>query len=89
MWDVEPDSGRTPAPAEIAAMVREQVRPGSIVLLHPWYASGGDTRASIRATIAGLRADGYRFVTVAELLALQGQPASTVAIAGPKAAPSR
>ncbi|MFG3437778.1 polysaccharide deacetylase family protein [Nonomuraea sp. NPDC047897] len=89
MWDVEPDSGRSPAPAEIAAMVREQVRPGSIVLLHPWYSSGRDTRASLRATIAGLRADGYRFVTVAELLALRDQPTSKVAIAGPKAAPSR
>ncbi|MEU8104403.1 polysaccharide deacetylase family protein [Nonomuraea muscovyensis] len=89
MWDVEPDSGQTPVPAEIAAMVSEQVRPGSIVLLHPWYPSGRNTREAIKDTIAGLRADGYRFVTVAELLALQDQPAGKVAIAGPKAAPSR
>lgn len=68
MWDVEPDSGATPAPAEIARMVREQVRPGSIVLLHPWYGSGRGTRAALRGVITGLRADGYRFVTVGELL---------------------
>lgn len=69
MWDVEPDSGRTPTASQLVAEVREQVRPGSIVLLHPWYASGAETRAAIAGIVAGLRADGYRFVTVAELLA--------------------
>ncbi|MEU4578833.1 polysaccharide deacetylase family protein [Nonomuraea sp. ATR24] len=69
MWDVEPDSGATPAAAEIVTLVREQVRPGSIILLHPWYGSGRETRAAIAGVVRGLRADGYRFVTVAELLA--------------------
>ncbi|MFC5820861.1 polysaccharide deacetylase family protein [Nonomuraea harbinensis] len=68
MWDVEPDSGRTPSAERIVAEVREQVRPGSIVLLHPWYESGARTREAIGGVVSGLRADGYRFVTVAELL---------------------
>ncbi|MBB5781019.1 polysaccharide deacetylase family protein [Nonomuraea jabiensis] len=68
MWDIEPDSGRTPTPAELVTEVRAQARPGSIILLHPWYASGANTRAAIGQLIAALRGDGYRFVTVSELL---------------------
>lgn len=71
MWDVEPDSGRTPTAAEIVTTVREQVRPGSIILLHPWYASGANTREAIRGIVSGLRDQGYRFVTVSELLTLR------------------
>ncbi|MFB9530167.1 polysaccharide deacetylase family protein [Nonomuraea roseola] len=71
MWDVEPDSGKTPGPAEIVAAVREQTRPGSIILLHPWYAGGASTRQAVEGVITGLREQGYRFVTVSELLALQ------------------
>ncbi|NJP98873.1 polysaccharide deacetylase family protein [Nonomuraea sp. FMUSA5-5] len=68
MWDVEPDSGRTPSPEQIAAEVRDQVRPGSIVLLHPWYGGGARTRAALKDLIAAVRGEGYRFVTVSELL---------------------
>lgn len=48
MWDVEPDSGRSPTAVEIVAAVREQTRPGSIILLHPWYGSGQNTREAIK-----------------------------------------
>ncbi|GAA3611573.1 polysaccharide deacetylase family protein [Nonomuraea rosea] len=71
MWDVEPDSGTTPTAAEIVTAVRAETRPGSIILLHPWYASGQNTRAAIEGLITGLRDQGYRFVTVSELLALR------------------
>ncbi|MEO3892535.1 polysaccharide deacetylase family protein [Nonomuraea sp. B5E05] len=71
MWDVEPDSGKSPTAPEIVAAAREQTRPGSIILLHPWYGSGQNTREAIKDLIAGLREQGYRFVTVSELLALQ------------------
>lgn len=69
MWDLEPDSGRRPDPDALVREVLERVRPGSIVLLHPWYESGRATRDALPALIAGLRAAGYRFVTVDELLA--------------------
>jgi peptidoglycan-N-acetylglucosamine deacetylase len=68
MWDVEPDSGRHPGPAELVQAVLDQVRPGSIVLLHPWYDSGAATRAALPALVEGLRAQGYAIVTVEELL---------------------
>ncbi|MET7460573.1 polysaccharide deacetylase family protein [Nonomuraea sp. NPDC005501] len=67
MWDVEPDSGRTPTAGEIVAEVRARTRPGSIILLHPWYGSGANTRAAIRGVVSALHAEGYRFVTVSEL----------------------
>ncbi|MEV4020515.1 polysaccharide deacetylase family protein [Nonomuraea angiospora] len=68
MWDIEPGSGRAPTPAELVTEVRAQARPGSIILLHPWYAGGANTRAAIGQLVATLRGDGYRFVTVSEPL---------------------
>lgn len=68
-WDVAP--GADPD-AGAEAIVREAVagvRPGSIVVLHPWYASGSPSRAAIEPLIAALKARGYRFVTVSALLA--------------------
>jgi peptidoglycan/xylan/chitin deacetylase (PgdA/CDA1 family) len=74
-WDVEPDSyPEVAATADgITRHVLERVRPGSIVLLHPWYDSRRTSREAIVPVIAGLRARGYRIVTVSELLALSPQ----------------
>jgi peptidoglycan/xylan/chitin deacetylase (PgdA/CDA1 family) len=67
---VAPDSyPEVAATAEgIASHVAERVRPGSIVLLHVWYASRATSRAAVPLVIDRLPADGYRFVTVRELL---------------------
>jgi peptidoglycan-N-acetylglucosamine deacetylase len=69
-WDVEPDSfPKVAATAEgIAAHVAERVRPGSIVILHVWYRSRATSRAAVPLIIDRLHADGYRFVTVGELV---------------------
>ena len=69
-WDVEPDSSsRVAATAEgIASHVAEHVRPGSIVLLHVWYRSRGTSRSAVPHIIDRLRQNGYRFVTVSELM---------------------
>jgi peptidoglycan-N-acetylglucosamine deacetylase len=49
MWDVEPDNTDDDArPAgEIVRHALERVRPGSIVLLHPWYESRETTRQAL------------------------------------------
>lgn len=72
-WDLEPDSI-----AEIAddaeAMtdyVMDNARPGSIVLMHVMYDARGASREALPHIIEELDAEGYRFVTVSELLALQ------------------
>lgn len=74
-WDVEPESGNSSTEDIVAATV-EAVRPGSIILLHTMYGSGAASRAAIGPIVAQLRADGYRFVTVSELLAETGTPRS-------------
>ncbi|MET0136643.1 MAG: polysaccharide deacetylase family protein [Kibdelosporangium sp.] len=74
-WDVAPDS-ELPADASAQALVDnavEHVRPGSIILLHGMYAAREPSRRAIEPLIQRLTADGYRFVTVSELLAYQGK----------------
>lgn len=75
-WDIEPESWPEIAsdPAKIAAHVMEKARPGSIVNLHVMYASRETTRQALPMMIDGLRAAGYRFVTVSELMALATAP---------------
>jgi peptidoglycan-N-acetylglucosamine deacetylase len=72
-WDVEPETdpetGRHTD--RIVDYVLSNARPGSIILLHPWYHGREPTRAAIAPIIAGLRARGYDFVTASELLALR------------------
>ena len=67
MWD----SGDPPDldPAVYARKVLEQVRPGSIVLIHPMYPREGTERAAVPLILEGLANRGYRMVTVSELLA--------------------
>ena len=75
-WDVEPDSPPFGADAEaIVAEGMRGVRPGSIVLLHVWYPGREPSRAAVPILADRLRAGGYRFVTVSELLRLgNGEP---------------
>ena len=68
-WDVEPDSDGTPDAATVERTTVEQVRPGSIVLLHAMYAARGQTRQAIGPILDALKQRGYRFVTVSQLLA--------------------
>ncbi|MGW5746023.1 polysaccharide deacetylase family protein [Amycolatopsis sp. NPDC003861] len=68
-WDVAPDSDGTPDTATVEGAVVDQVRPGSIVLLHAMYASREQTRRAIGPILDQLKQRGFRFVTVSQLLA--------------------
>ena len=70
IWDVEPDSFPQVAATApgIVAHVVERVRPGSIILLHVWYENRQTSRDAVPPLIDALRARGYRFVTVSQLL---------------------
>jgi peptidoglycan-N-acetylglucosamine deacetylase len=67
MWD----SGDPPDrdPQLYARKVLHQVRPGSIILIHPMYAGNATERAALPLILAELSRRGYRMVTVSELLA--------------------
>ncbi|MEV7555758.1 polysaccharide deacetylase family protein [Amycolatopsis sp. NPDC089917] len=71
MWDVEPDSYPDVAAGAsgIVEHTVEQVRPGSIILLHGMYQSRATTRQAVVPLVERLRGLGYRFVTVSDLLA--------------------
>lgn len=73
-WDVEPDSDpKVAATAEgLAAFAAARVRPGSIVLLHVWDPARVTSRAAVPILIEKLQKEGYRFVTVSELLFTEG-----------------
>jgi peptidoglycan/xylan/chitin deacetylase (PgdA/CDA1 family) len=69
-FDVVPGDDATQDVELLTSRVMESVRPGSIILFHD---GGQDKPGTIQATervIGRLREQGYRFVTVSELLAL-------------------
>jgi len=70
-WDIEPDSYAevTVSPEAVTAYVLARVRPGSIVLLHPWHPARATVLAAVPQLADSLRARGYRMVTMRELLA--------------------
>lgn len=72
-WDVEPESfDDVAATADgITEHVLENTKPGSIIILHVMYRSRETSRAALPAIIDGLKARGFRFVTVSELLKLR------------------
>ncbi|MFI6211785.1 polysaccharide deacetylase family protein [Nocardia brasiliensis] len=67
-WDVEPATGEADTSDGIAAQTVREVRPGSIIILHVMHRWAGPALAAIPRIVSELRAAGYRFVTVAELL---------------------
>jgi peptidoglycan/xylan/chitin deacetylase (PgdA/CDA1 family) len=80
LWTVCADHHDAPTPRLMAKRVLQHIRPGSIVLAHDGYF--GTRWKDVAATaliIEGLRKQGYRFVTVPEMLKLQEkQPAQPV-----------
>jgi peptidoglycan-N-acetylglucosamine deacetylase len=70
-WDVDPSDYALPGVGAIEQRVLAQVQPGSIVISH----DGGGPRIQMLAAyphiIAALRARGYRFVTVPQLLGMR------------------
>lgn len=73
-WDIEPDSYPEVAATSdgIVRHILERVRPGSIILLHPWYPSRATSLAAVPLVIDSLRSRGYGVTTVGDLLARNG-----------------
>lgn len=73
MWDVEPESYPEIAACseEIINHVINNVNPGSIILLHVMYESRRESLNSIKGIVNALKAEGYTFKRVSELLEYQ------------------
>ena len=80
MWSEQSGDAerRSPQVPMLVKNVLKQAKPGAIVLLHD---GGGNRSKSVKALpemIAGLKAQGYRFVTIPQLLEMQAQEESAV-----------
>ncbi|WP_226085581.1 polysaccharide deacetylase family protein [Mesobacillus sp. S13] len=65
-WNLEPDSFYNSS-AEKIKYVKDHVKPGSIVLLHPMYDKTGEELKTIEGVLKILSQEGYKFLTVNEL----------------------
>ena len=72
MWDIEPETYTEIAaePSRIVQHVLDKARPGSIVLLHLMYESRETSRQALPTIIERLHEQGYKLVTVSELLSV-------------------
>lgn len=67
--DIEPETylGYDASPDELANYVIDNVKSGSIILFHPMY-NAENTLAAIEKAVIALKAEGYTFCTIEELL---------------------
>ena len=68
LWDVDPRDWSEPGAGVIAQRVLSAVHPGAIVLMH----LRGQTAAALPAILSGLRARGYKAVSLPELFRAAG-----------------
>ncbi len=70
LYDIRstPRDYRRPAPDRIAHSILEKVRPGSIILLHDGGGDRPESMAAAETILRELTLQGYRFLTVSELL---------------------
>lgn len=82
-FDVVPRDDATQDVGLLTSRVMESVRPGSIILFHDGGRDKPGTVQAVDIVLGKLKEQGYRFVTVSELLALGGvAPASGAITAG-------
>jgi peptidoglycan/xylan/chitin deacetylase (PgdA/CDA1 family) len=73
--DVEDSGLETLTPQAYADAMLAQVRPGSILLMHPMYGPNQTARDALPLILDGLTARGYQVTTVSGLLAAAKAPA--------------
>lgn len=67
LWSVDPEDWKRPGPAVVTSRILSQTKPGAIILVHDIHPPSVD---AMPATLDGLLARGYRFVTVSQLIAM-------------------
>jgi peptidoglycan-N-acetylglucosamine deacetylase len=81
MWSVDSNDSRPnrPSPEAMVKTIMAQATPGGIVLMHDGGGSHNNTALAVPQIIAQLRAQGYKFVTMTELLDLSSATPGKVA----------
>ncbi len=81
MWSVDSNDShpKRPSPEAMLKTILAQATPGGIVLMHDGGGNHGNTAKAVPQIIAKLREQGYRFVTVPELLEISSASAEKVA----------
>jgi peptidoglycan-N-acetylglucosamine deacetylase len=74
-WDVDPDSYPEVAADsnKIVEYVLSKTRPGSIILLHVMYPNRRESLKAVKKIVERLKAQGYSFKSVSELLAIEAR----------------
>lgn len=67
LWSVDPEDWKRPGPSVVTSRLLKGASPGGILLVHDLHAPTVDAMPS---TLDQLLAQGYRFVTISELIAL-------------------
>lgn len=71
LWSVDPEDWKKPGVSEVTQRLIEGAKPGAILLAHDVH---GQTIEAIAPAIAHLKAQGYRFGTIDQLLSLPPSP---------------
>lgn len=83
LWDVDPYDWKRPGPAVVRNRILQETRPGSIVLSHDIHPG---TIEAMPSTFDALKAKGFKFVTVSELIrAAAVEPSATPPATSPNA----
>ena len=91
MWSVDSNDShpRRPSPEAMIKTVLAQATPGGIVLMHDGGGNHNNTAKALPEMIAKLRAAGYKFVTMPELLELASVvPTAPTAVQGTPKVPT-
>ena len=81
MWSVDSNDShpKRPSPEAMLKTILAQATPGGIVLMHDGGGSHNNTALAVPQIITKLREQGYRFVTMPELLEISSSNAGKVA----------
>ncbi len=69
-WNLEPDTFFTQADEKVR-YVKENIQPGSIILMHPMYDATDNELQAIKEILQTLKDEGYTLVTIDELITIK------------------
>lgn len=72
-WDVEDRPEQFSTASTFAQDILARVQPGSIILIHPMHRHNQVARDALPLVLEGLSRQGYRVVTVSQLMEMEGK----------------